>query len=99
MRAQNYFSVAENNPNGALQAPCRWRLNLNKCLVQPRLVGTCARKSSQDTAPTAGCAGFTLRKKTKKSALRESLSLDKKRPHKCSAPTEPLPTPLWRNGS
>src|SRR5262249_10341128 len=42
-------------------------------------------KSSQDTAPTAGCAGYPLRKKTKKSALREGLSLDKKMPHKCWA--------------
>jgi hypothetical protein len=53
--------------------------------VQPRWVGTWARHSRQDTAPTADCAGFTRRKQQQPSALRESVSLDQKRPHKGSA--------------
>jgi hypothetical protein len=43
------------------------------------------RKSRQDTRPTDDCAGMHTAEKTKQTALRGSLSLDKRRPHKCSA--------------
>src|SRR5262245_28253600 len=49
-------------------------------------VGTPRRKLSHDTRPTADAAGIDTAEKMRKSALRSSVSLDKKRPHKCSAP-------------
>jgi hypothetical protein len=44
-----------------------------------------ARKARKDTSPTAHLAGVDTAEKTKKSALRSRVSLDKKRPHKGSA--------------
>jgi hypothetical protein len=63
MRAQQSFSVAGDHTNGALHSPCEWRLHLKTCVVPPRVVGTCARQSRQDTAPTARDAGVTRRNK------------------------------------
>ena len=40
---QHAVSVAEANTNGALHSPCQWRLHRTTGVVQPRVVGTCAR--------------------------------------------------------
>src|SRR5215475_11450400 len=85
MRAQHDVEGAEEHTNGALHSPCTWRLHLNTCVVQPRLVGTCARKARQDTAPTAGGARPWKAEKKQKTAPRGSVSLDKGSPHTCWA--------------
>ena len=86
MRGRHYCSGAEGNRHAALQSPHRWRLHLKTGWGQPCLVGTWARKSRQNTRRDDAAAGMYTAGKKQKSALRGSVSLDKERPHKGSAP-------------
>jgi hypothetical protein len=67
--------------------PGAWRAALGAAQALPVVLGHPLSLPALPggTAPTAGGAGFTRRQKPKKSARRERVSLDKKRPHKGSA--------------
>ena len=82
MRARHDCEVAEEQPNGSLQWPRKWRSNLNTCVVQPRWLapGHSNHVSTRHRLLMAPEPG--KRKKKQTTARRESLSLDKGMPHK-----------------
>jgi hypothetical protein len=82
MRARHAFSLAQTTRQAAVQSPCTWRLHLHTCVVQPRGVAPEDGNHVRTRDRLLTTPAFTRRKKTKKSALRSSVSLDKKRPHK-----------------
>ena len=46
-----------------MHPPRRWRRNLQRYMVQPYSLGTCARRSCHETRPMPTAPGPTLRKK------------------------------------
>ena len=75
----------------ALPLAPRRREHRKTCVVQPRTVCAVIRQSSPHTRPSADCARNLRRKKSKKSALRTSVSLDKRKPHTCyTVASDPL---------
>src|SRR5262245_52124299 len=67
----------------SLHSSSERRANLKKCLVQPRW---CTPYGNEDSTRCQGLTTLILNqsgKKAKKSALRGSVSLDNRGPHKC----------------
>jgi hypothetical protein len=67
--------------NSSLHSSRGRRENLNMCVVQPRTVCAVIRKSRQNTRSSADNARTPQAKTKQKTALRSSLSLDKREPH------------------
>jgi hypothetical protein len=85
MRAPICCQATEDQRAVALHSSSRRRASLNKCLVQTHIAAPEDRNQVRTRDWKLTVPGPTQRKKSKKSAPRGSVSLDKRGPHKCWA--------------